>query len=129
MTQPMTSESREARRREREKSFGLPIGQVAAVAVVLMIFVAALLLFPDHFLLVLGGLTAAGSVVVARQLRGDDADELPPASPAFRALADPTRPLPSDAPVSREGKADEGTGATRQLQARAGRRGSSTDGR
>jgi hypothetical protein len=37
---------------------------------------------------------------VKGELPFSPAPELPPASPRFRALADPTRPLPEDAPIS-----------------------------
>jgi hypothetical protein len=88
----------------RDESFGLPAGQVGIAALVIIVFAVTLAFFPDHLLLVLGGLTAVvgtGKLVV-RQLRAHDGENLPPASPAFRALADPKRPLTADDPVSGE---------------------------
>jgi hypothetical protein len=58
--------------------------------------------FPEHFLLIIGAFTAVvgtGKLVVARLEAGEN-DELPPASPAFRALADPKRPLTASDPIS-----------------------------
>jgi hypothetical protein len=91
-----------AARREQGESFRLSVGQVALVAFVLAVFWVALALFPDHLLLIIGLLTAvmgAGKLVY-RQLHAHENDELPPASAAFRALADPTRPLTASDPVS-----------------------------
>lgn len=111
----MTSESRVARRRERE-DFGLPLGRVAVVAVVLVVVAAALVLLlrvgavvagalegvtPD-VMVGIGVLAAVASAAAALigHFRARDGDELPPASPAFRTLADPTRPLAGNAPIS-----------------------------
>lgn len=88
----------------KNESFGTPAGQVGLVAVVIVVFGVTLALFPDHLLLILGVLTAivgTGKLIVG-QLRAHDNDELPAASPAFRALADPNRPLSADDPVSGE---------------------------
>jgi hypothetical protein len=63
---------------------------------------AALLVFPGHFELVLGVLIAAvgaGRLVIG-QLESHENDALPPASSKFRALADPTRPLAADDPLT-----------------------------
>jgi hypothetical protein len=89
-------------RRRRDESFGLPAGQVAGFAVLIAALLAALFLFPGQRGLVFGVFMAVigiGKVVVG-QLEAREDDELPPASRAFRELADPTRPLGADDPVS-----------------------------
>ena len=91
-----------ARRSTRDESFGLPAGQVAGFSLLLAALVAAIVLFPGHFVLVLSVFLAAvgaGKLVVG-QLEASENDELPPASREFRALADPPRPLTASDPVS-----------------------------
>jgi hypothetical protein len=91
-----------AARREQDESFRLSVGQVALCAFFIAVFGVALALFPDHLLLILGLLTAVigAGKLVHRQLHATENDELPPASAAFRALADPTRPLTASDPIS-----------------------------
>jgi hypothetical protein len=91
-----------AGRKKQEDSFGLPAGQVAGFAVLFAALLAALFLFPDRFELIFGVFMAAAGTgkVVVGPLDARDTDELPPASRAFRELADPTRPLGADDPVS-----------------------------
>lgn len=97
----MTTGSREARGREREESFGLPMVEVVGISVLLVALLAAIFFFSLDILVALGILTAVGGTAkLIFRLRENDGDELPPASPAFRALADPARPLAGDAPIS-----------------------------
>ena len=89
-------------RRRRDESFGLPAWQVAGFAVLFAALLAAFFLFPDRIELVFGvfmAVVGAGKVVVG-QLEAHENEELPPASRAFRELADPTRPLAVGDPVS-----------------------------
>ena len=61
-----------------------------------------LFLFPGYSELVFGlafAAVGAGKLVVAH-LEGDENDELPPASRKFRELADPSRPLAANDPLS-----------------------------
>jgi hypothetical protein len=86
-------------RSKRDESFGLPAGQVAGFAVLFAALLALLFLFPGQFELILGLAVAAAGAgkLVAAHLEGDEHDDLPPASRAFRELADPRRPLtPAD---------------------------------
>jgi hypothetical protein len=89
-------------RRGRDESFGLPAGQVAGFAVLFAAFLVALVLVPGKIELIFAVLmTAVGArKLVADQLAARDNDELPPASRAFRELADPARPLTADDPVT-----------------------------
>jgi len=91
------------RRTKREAFFSHSAGEVALAAFMLAAIFAAFFLFPGHFLPVIGLVTAlvgVGKLVVTHAGAGGD-DELPPASAAFRALADPARPLGPDDPVTR----------------------------
>jgi|GEM_PF-4975170 len=89
-------------RHRRDESFGLPAGQVAGFAVLFAALLAALFLFPGQIWVIFGVFMAVvwtGKLVVG-QLEAGENDELPPASRAFRELADPTRPLGAGDPVS-----------------------------
>jgi hypothetical protein len=88
--------------RKKDESFGLPAVQVTGFAVLFAVLLAALFLFPGQVELILGlavGLVGAGKLVAAH-LDGDENDELPPASRAFRELADPSRPLTANDPLT-----------------------------
>jgi hypothetical protein len=91
-----------AGRRKQDESFGLPAGQVAGFSVLFAALLAAFFLFPGQIELVFGVFVAAlgAGKVVAGHLAARDNDELPPASRAFRELADPARPLADDAAVT-----------------------------
>lgn len=95
----MTSEGREARQREREVSFGLPLGQVAAISVVVVVVVAALVFFSADLVLVAGTLAAAAGIgaLIVRQFRGGDAEALPSASP--HPMAPDLSPSPAADPA------------------------------
>jgi hypothetical protein len=89
-------------RRRRGESFGLPAGQVAGFVVLLAALLVACFLFPGRIGLIFSVFMAAvgiGTAVVG-QLEAHENEELPPASRAFRELADPTRPLGADDAVS-----------------------------
>ena len=81
--------------RREDESFGLPAGQVAGFSVLFAALLAAFFLFPGQLELIFGVFVAAlgGGKAVAGHLAARDNDELPPASRAFRELADPMRPL------------------------------------
>jgi len=71
-----------------------------------------LFLFPGYSELVFGlafAAVGAGKLVVAH-LEGDENDELPPASRKFRELADPSRPLTANDPLTAT-QPGTGTGA------------------
>jgi hypothetical protein len=91
-----------AGRRKQDESFGLPAGQVAGFSLLFAALLAAFFLFPGRIELVFGVFVAAlgAGKVVAGHLAAGENDELPPASRAFRKLADPTRPLADDAAVT-----------------------------
>jgi len=89
-------------RRTRDESFGLPAGQVVGFAVLIAAMLVAFFLFPGHIELifgVLGTIVGAGKLIAAQIETGEN-DALPPASRAFRELADPTRPLSAEDPVT-----------------------------
>ena len=89
-------QTRNERLRKRDETFGLPAWQVAGFSVLFTALLALLFLFPGQVELILGAAVAAagaGKLVIAH-LEADENDELPPASSAFRQLADPKRPLP-----------------------------------
>jgi hypothetical protein len=95
--------------RKRYESFGLPAWQIAGFAVLFAAMLALIAIFPEHMPLIIVAATAIGGAgkLVARQLDPHENDELPPASPAFRALADPRRPLTDDDPVSGDRHGEE----------------------
>jgi hypothetical protein len=88
--------------RKKDESFGLPAVQVTGFAVLFAALLAALFLFPGQVELILGLAVAAvgAGKLVAAHLEGDENDELPPASRAFRELADPSRPLTANDPLT-----------------------------
>jgi hypothetical protein len=91
-----------AGRGRQDESFRHSTGQAMLVALALVAMFVLIALFPEDLLYIIGGFTAvagAGKLVV-RQLEAQENDELPPASPAFRALADPNRPLTASDPIS-----------------------------
>ena len=92
-------------RRKDTNRFRLPAGQVAGLTVLFAALLVALFVFPGHVELILGGVVAATGAgkLVAGHLERDESDELPLASRAFRTLADPSQPLPDDAPISGPG--------------------------
>ncbi|HEV7590688.1 MAG TPA: hypothetical protein VGO40_21440 [Longimicrobium sp.] len=89
-------------RREKRDEFGLPAGQVAGFAVLFAALLASFFIFPGNIELVFGLVMAAAGAgkLVIKHLEAHPNDELPPASAAFRALADPTRPLTERDPIS-----------------------------
>jgi len=91
--------------KDGDGEFGLPAWQVAGFSVLLAALLAALFLFPSHFEYILGlALAAAGAgKLVIGHLEAGENDELPPASSAFRQLADPKRPLPPPTSPSQSG--------------------------
>lgn len=91
----MDEHARIGRKRQRP-SFRPTLAETVAGAALAAAIPVALLLFPGHLFEVIGGFTAivgAGKAVMAH-LHPEDDDELPPASAAFLAAADPRRPLP-----------------------------------
>jgi hypothetical protein len=91
-----------AERGRQEESFRHSTGQAMLIALALVAMFVLIALFPEDFLLIIGGFTAvagAGKLVVGHLEAGEN-DALPPASPAFRALADPKRPLTASDPIS-----------------------------
>ena len=75
--------------------FQISAWHVAAVAALFAVLLVVLFLFPGYSELIFGLAFAAvgAGKLVAVHLEGDENDELPPASPEFRRLADPRRPL------------------------------------
>ena len=82
--------------------FQISAWHVAAVAALFAVLLVVLFLFPGYSELIFGLAFAAvgAGKLVAAHLEGDENDELPPASRKFRELADPSRPLAANDPLS-----------------------------
>ena len=88
--------------RKKQEPLGHSAGEFALAALLMVAAFLALVRFPDHLFEILGGVTVVvgSGKLVAAQFRARENDDLPPASAAFRALADPKRPLTADDPVT-----------------------------
>lgn len=91
-----------AERRERDESFRVSAGPVVLAAFLIAVVWVVIALFPEYLLGIISAFTAVigAGKLIDRQLRARENDELPPASAAFRALADPNRPLTASDPIS-----------------------------
>jgi len=84
----------QSRRKRHDREFRLAPAEVAAATVFFSATLAAFVLFPGHAeqVLALFTVVAGGGMALDEWRNGED-DALPPASAAFLAAADPTRPL------------------------------------